>query len=96
MLVWFSVIHTVHSHHTCIRTCTGFYLLQTMLPALSMGIRDSVPSSYMSPLHNKIRDAYDNGDLKTAQQIQVYTCILHNIPHSGNITVHKKTITRDD
>ena len=76
MLVLFSVIQTVHTHHTCIRTCTGFYLLQTMLPALSMGIRDSVPSSYKSPLHNKIRDAYDNGDMKTAQQIQVYTCIF--------------------
>lgn len=42
-----------------------------MLPALSMGITNSVPSCFMAPLHNKIREDFTKGDMKAAQHTQV-------------------------
>ncbi|XP_067942501.1 N-acetylneuraminate lyase-like [Watersipora subatra] len=45
----------------------------TLLPAMSMGISDSVPNSFMAPLHNKIRLAVEKGDLETARNVQLKT-----------------------
>lgn len=36
-----------------------------------MGVSDSVPNSFMSPLHNAIRDAYNRGDMEAARDMQV-------------------------
>lgn len=62
-----------------------------MLPALAMGLEDSVPSPFMAPLHNRIREAYKAGDMSKAQQIQVN---FHK-KHGDGISKHKPQMPRN-
>lgn len=65
-----------------------------MLPALAMGVSDSVPGSFMSPLHNKIRETYNSGDIQSAQQAQV--CTMHIIEGDVLNVVASAVIHHDD
>ena len=47
------------------------------MPALSVGVEDTVPATYLSPLHNKIREAFRRGDMETAHEYQVNAPDVH-------------------